>query len=352
MPQQTGNRPKKRGRRRILATMLGLAFLAALAYWAVRPEPARYQGKTTAGWLQEFSLARTKTKYRILVPLRNGQIAWQINENSLASDPSAIALRRLGTNAAAYLGKRIERSLNPFNQEYTRLYLRTPRSLSRVLPHPYSAEEEVIASALEVLGPEATPAVPALIQSLSRGTAYQRFVYLQCLHLLHFSRQDIDPALEALAAHREFPDAVNVISILHVHTATAARVLLQAISGTNSIAAAQAWTETPHFSEHAGILLPAITAVLAQEEADAQIKALHVLQAFGSEALPAVPALVRSLQNTNEEVRYESARAFEAMGTNAQFALDALYRATNDPSIMVQRCSTRVISNLTYTLAN
>jgi len=321
-----------------------VAFMVLLTCWALRTEPPQYQGKTAAQWFQAFSAARMN--YRIAVPTPSGQ-AFVFNESSLAGDETAIALRRLGTNTAIYLARRIERSWGPLTKTYADLYFKMPRSLSRYVPSPLASEDDAIAAALVVLGPDAAPAIPTLVRSLSQGTAFQRFVYSQSLAHLHYKPEDIDPALQTLVSRNELPDAVRVISVLHVHTPTAARVLVQAISGTNSTAAATAWAEAAHFGQHSDVLMPTITAALAREGSSAQLKALSVLQAFGSQASPALPDLVRSLQDTNEEVRYQSARTLEAMGTNALPALAALCRATNDPSVMVQRCSSRVISNLT-----
>jgi hypothetical protein len=336
----------KLSRRLTLGILIAVACLIGCLFVVTRHRTPTYQGKTTAEWLREFAVARAR--YQKPAQMPGGQTAWYYDEGSAWNDPTAQALRALGTNAALYLGRRIDRSTSPLSQSYDRAYFKLSPALRRALPAPLVSEDDLIAAALKVLGPEAKPAVPSLIRAIGQGTMFQSFIFLSCLRGLPYRTEDLDPILQKLVDRNDLAGAVNVIAQLHTHTKTAAITLKNALTDTNRLVTAAAWNEAPHFEQQADMLLPVLSATLVQEGAD-PLPALSVLYAFGDRASPALPGLLRTLEHTNEEVRYQTARVLEAMGTNAQSAWSALCRATNDPSIMVQRSSARALSNLAAT---
>jgi hypothetical protein len=346
----------------------------------LQPKPAEYDGKTAAEWFREFSTAplpgqvvwvptgpAAKTsgglKAPVIYRLSNGRLItysaggraafFPPSGPSQSQERAAGALRKLGTNTAVYLSRRIERSLGQTTQLYLSLYSKLPPSWSRLLPSPPVPEENAIDSVLSSLGPDAAPAVPSLIHSLSRGTPFQRQVYEHTLSRLPFRPADIEPVLQRFIRRGELSNAVTTISVLHVHTPLAARIIASALSVKSSPPAmAEAWTEAAHFGEQATILLPPILVALTNEARTPQMEAFWALRAFGPHAAPALHCVVHCLQDEDAGVRYESARVLEAMETNAFPALDSLRQATNDSSVMVRRCSARILTNLANSVHN
>jgi len=341
-------RVKGRGLRLVQwGTALGILVLLT-ALWVLRARPPQFHGKPAAHWFVEFSKARSK--YQVTVRLPGGRVFQNLDEFGLSTDPAADSLRMLGTNAALYLNRRIENSLSPFNKVYEATYFKLPGWLRQRFPPPPSAEADAVAMALVILRSDAAPAIPTVIRALSQGTPFQRMVYLNALRQLQYEPEDLDPTLEWLLSGKNVEEAVRLVTTLHVHTETATHVLLQGMSGTNSIVATSAWTEAAHFGHYANLLFPALTRSLATGDANARVRVLCTVAQFGPDASPVLADLIHSLHDPDGQVRYESARALEAMGTNAMPALAELCRATNDSSLMVQRCSARVISNLTCVL--
>jgi HEAT repeat protein len=161
-----------------------------------------------------------------------------------------------------------------------------------------------------MLGTNAAPAVPALIESLRDSGSSSRPTAIRILRQMPFNRADCDPILEEFRRTGQWSVALNDVADLGIRTPTAARLLSDVLSCTN-----------PEMKQ----------------------RALSRLQHFGSNAVLALPALIKTLADEDEALRYASAIALEDLGTNALPALPALIQATNDPSVMVQRASARAL---------
>jgi HEAT repeat protein len=167
--------------------------------------------------------------------------------------------------------------------------------------------------ALTVLGPDAAPAVPALIEALRDSGSASHWTIIRTLRQLPFKPEELDPFLEDLRRKGEFTNALRDVADLGVRTPAAARLLGAALSTAD----------------------PATRRSAASQFAN-----------FGPNAVVALPALTAALSDQDQGVRYESANALESLGTNALPAVPALMQATNDASVMVQRAAARALQKI------
>src|ERR1041384_906438 len=119
---------------------LGAAAVLYCGFQLLPREPL-YHGKTAAQWFREFDKASLR---HLTTPIALPSVPAGMKINTpdvegLMTEPSAIALRALSTNAAVCLGRLFIHEQGSLARNYRFLYLHLPGPIKRALPEPYTA---------------------------------------------------------------------------------------------------------------------------------------------------------------------------------------------------------------------
>lgn len=155
-------------------------------------------------------------------------------------------------------------------------------------------------SVLELMGSDAAPAVPALIQAVSDRDRFVRWIAGRALGRMRPADQNV---IMALAGLLRDPD----LDVRQV-----AAVALERYGPTARAA------------------VPALGQAVERGDPDARIAALKAIQAMGADAAPAVPSVVIALSAPNQRVRQTAARTLGRLGSAARPAESALRQSLHD----------------------
>ena len=307
-----------------------LAIASACLYSRLRkPEPV-YQGKTSAQWFQEFEKASSPPlrPANVIVSVSSNLSVLRLNSGVLIRVPGAMrlldtggpqreralgALRALGTNAGIYLGREFLREDGTLAPAYWKLHSKTPAGIRKFLPKPAvprNVVREHIAAALNALGKDAAPAVPAIVTVLSSGEPSKIRSAVHALGGIPLDPRLLEPVLEDWSQRGQSTNVYEVVSDLPLRTSGAAGSLGRVLRTGNAAFRRSCEYELEH---------------------------------FGPAAITALPELTAALADNDAEIRYGAARALEKIGPGAAPAMPALMRATNDESILVRRASARAL---------
>ena len=111
---------------------------------ARRPSAAKWEGKTAAEWFSEFRKApRGRRERQVQIPGIGVQTEYVEQPELMLNHESAEGLRRLGTNAAIYLGEELMKRDRPFAESYARFHRKLPAVLAKITPSPSEPRAEV-----------------------------------------------------------------------------------------------------------------------------------------------------------------------------------------------------------------
>jgi HEAT repeat protein len=298
-----------------LAVLLIAALVLTIRHFRHAPQ---FQGKTAAEWFQEYCRAERRyytTPVRVRIGGSNA-VVHALDSRSWQRDPAADGLRGLGTNAALFLAREICREDPSWAPRYRTLFAKLPRAVRAISPTPPAnrifVQRQAVA-ALELLGPDAAPAVPLLFTGLKNPDRYTRSEVMRILRTLPRNPDDTSPVLEDLARRGQFSAVLEIVEGLGLRTKTAVIALSEALTSGNT---------------------------------EAKLQALRQLSTFGSTASPAVPAIVATLTTTNSELRYCATSTLADIGPAARAAVPALQHLTNDTSSMVQHAAARALATI------
>jgi hypothetical protein len=345
----------KRPRRLITAAALALLVGMGLYLWLrPRAEPS-WHGKTYTQWFAEFRQAKVRLRRTsqswVIPPGSRHPVAtgYYDDIDGLLFDPSADALRAMGTNIVPLLVAEIRHEDGGLLQGYRKLYFRLPIPLKRVMPDPPAGRDEIrgdAALALAALRADATAAVPPLFQAFATAGPVARMQFEESLHRLSFDSTAFDAALQTLVKRGEIHIAVSAIARFGIWNPSTACVLTNALFSTNVFANDAALSQLRYFRRCSAFVLPALRVALKSSNVQLRWSAASVLESYESDAAGALPEILEALKSEDDETRYRAARLLESIGTNAMAAAPALSAATNDSSIMVQRAAARALKNL------
>jgi HEAT repeat protein len=263
-------------------------------------------------------------------------------------DASVNALRALGTNAVPYLARQLQRQDSPLALAYAGLYGKFPQVLQKIAlkpPSPRRAIRSDAALALSVLGREALPAVPALLQALKTRDPWERSTILQTLRELPFEPTQADPVLDWFCRSNRLSDAMEAVTSLHLRSPGAVRVMISALSSPDVRLRRSVVAELWSIQRAEGVV-PALARALKDSDAQVREGAARALERWQPPPSAALPALIEALRTADDELRYLAARTLAEWGTNASPALDALVQATNDTNVIVRNASARGVRRI------
>ena len=268
-------------KRRIIIAFLFFAFFTALI-WLFLPAGPSYQGKPLRYWLAFYTL---------YVPGSSPEHQDQVDE----------AVREIGTNGIPTLLEMLQEKDPPPSKVRWRAIL----WILRIIPQPQPASRHHLqaARAFQVLGADASNAVPALVQIYHRKISPS-------------SQQQTLEALRGIG-----PSAL----------ATAAPVLLDGLTNSSTSTAGFAISEMHGQSE---VFVPALINALKDPNDFVRSSAARTLAKYGPAAKPAVPALIPLLNDPDWNVHRFAADALKKIDPEA--AVPALINALKDSNVYVR----------------
>jgi endoglucanase len=187
------------------------------------------------------------------------------------------------------------------------------QELSALLKDPEWTIRKNAAISLADRGPEAEPAMPALVEALSDEEWQVR-----------------EPAAKALAS-------------IGPASQPAVPMLIKALSDEEWLireSAAQALTAIGPSSQPA---IPALIEALSDEEWHVRESAAQALGAIGTASQPAIPALTKALSDEEWQVREPAMLALAAIAPDDPDVLAALQASLNDPEDHVRRAAAKAL---------
>lgn len=266
-------------RRRILL-LLALAVVAAglALFWPRGPREPVYQGIPLSSWLG-LDPAETTTRHEAVRALGTNALPWLLNEFS----------SQVPTN-----GFRV--GFNNWADRHTRVTFRF--RIDRV---------RRAASALQMLGPAVTPALPELARYFGDGLRASDAVFAMAgageLAIPWFQK-----ALDSTTAEAEIA-AVACLERLATRTAAAIPPLVQALGHSNDVVRRMAAWALDAPTPRPDLTVPALTAALADSNAEVRRWAAQGLGWRAQHAASALSALRRLMTDTNRLVAQEAGNA-------------------------------------------
>jgi hypothetical protein len=201
----------------VFAGIAALVILGFLVFRPTGPKEPEYQGRRFSAWLNEYHQARWNGK-RFSDPHATMQAAEQ-------------AIKAIGTNGIPTLlrllqGNDLKRKekLNALLDKQSLMHLRFERS---------SLQRGLAMSGFEILGSEAMPAGPALVQGLQSPDWSQRRYTLECLFLIDQNKKVLlpelvqafhnsDPGIQRQTAdylHNHYPEEAEKVGVYQLYPA-------------------------------------------------------------------------------------------------------------------------------------
>ncbi len=175
-------------RLRLILILLAVIFLGCLALLFVGPKEPSYHGKTLTEWL-DCSRGAWITV---------GIDEWaDLDPNTPVFpnvDDSIDAIRKIGTNGLPFLLKLIQATDSPLKTRLIRI-----ANDQKVMPTHFRTEDEKVKSAFfafHILGNDALPVIPNLVQLTKSSEVGIRQVALLCLDTLHPQKHIFLPVLK------------------------------------------------------------------------------------------------------------------------------------------------------------
>jgi len=288
-------------KRAVIAALIGLGILGlAFAVWIDRGP--FHDGKSATYWTRQLARDRPKA-------LR--------------------ALRELGPAAVPALVSAVNRKESWWNRVGNRLRPKLPKLAARHLTSSIEADmiREGAVRALYDLGPNAAPAVPALIRAdgdTNRGI----FSHTSLAHatLLKIGEAGVPQLIEVLKRSdpKARAKAAMYLGIIGPKAGDAASALGKALSDPHAAVRREAVIALSQIGPPARAALPQLRAALQPGDDYFRLQVAQALWDVGREAELTLPVLINVLTNTNNVNRAKAAMILVEMGPAAREAAPAL----------------------------
>lgn len=197
------------------------------------------------------------------------------------------------------------------------LRLALPALAEHAVSDPVPQVRLAAVDAIETLGTEAAPVIPALTRALQDCFLFVRWASARVLGKIG----PVDPAMTV-------PVLVKLLSDPDLDVERVAANTL-AIYGPQAAAA-----------------VPALAQAVHAGDPDRRIEVLHTLAAIGDPARPAIPDITSALANPDARVRRAAAEALGHFGAAARSAVPALEKVLNDPDGDVRKAASDALLNI------
>jgi len=350
---------------RVLSIVVRAGLLGGFAWLVLRPHEQAYRGKPLSRWLLEEREAS--------------------NRGTVSEAEAESGVRALGTNALPTLIRMASTRLSGWRpivgmlaREQEMAFLHLPRQ---------DEKHQTTAWALKILGPQAEPAVPALIRLLNDRNTEVRRNAAQCLAGIGLTGQAAVPGLiavlgrssgtnpdvlnlrrEAIRALREMgPAARSAIPQLATFTndpaspaylKAEAELALLRIKGESLLPFIERLADTSNtqwrftawlvsgLGTNAEPAIPLLVQALSSTNLAIQSAAIRALGGIHGRPDVSIPALIPLLESTNNNVRNESIMALGCFGSAARSAVPQLIHFLNDSNDWPRQCATGALRRI------
>jgi HEAT repeat protein len=169
------------------------------------------------------------------------------------------------------------------------------------------------ADLLRQLGPEAQPAVSALVQALKDNDPHVQFVAATALEASGYTGPEAIPVLQELLGGEDRLPAVRALA---------------------------------HYGPRAAPAIPRLSELLRDTDSEVRWNAARTLGLIGPDAKAAVPDLVAALKDENSFVREHAAEALGDIGPDAKDAVAPLIERLKDADARVRRDAVRSLGQI------
>lgn len=191
------------------------------------------------------------------------------------------------------------------------------------------------------LGPQAAPAVRALVSALSDTSfAVQTEVLITLGHLGPAAHEAVPGLIQLLKDKdsRPYSGAIDTLGEIGPDAAAAVPLLVDFLNGDNELLATSAclalFKMLPAESDELQAAIPVLVKALKSKAAEVRSEAVVALGQAGSLALPTLTKLVEA-HATDGELAWQAAAAMEVMGRAAQPAVSVLVTALKSKTELV-----------------
>jgi HEAT repeat protein len=293
--------------RSISALVIVLATAVFCAVWLNRGP--RYQGKSARHWVGQ--LVRNETAARRAL-LELGPAAVPALAEALSARPSCL-----------------EKKLGSFRP-------RLPRWISRRLLSPVEASvrQQRALEVLDMLGPSAAPAIPALLE-LDHRVSDEFYFYPASPQrvILGIGEAGVPQLIHVLGRGKEQTARIRAamyLGLIGAKAAPAASVLAEALRDSSPAVRKEAVTALDQIGPPAADALPALRAALELDNDEFRLQVVQALWDVGQDVERTVPVLVKVLRDPHHPNRARAATILARMGPAAKAAAPALTAVTQE----------------------
>jgi HEAT repeat protein len=187
---------------------------------------------------------------------------------------------------------------------------------------------------LELLGPLAVPAAPALARALNDRDRFVRWAAVRTLG-----------GLGPSVARTALPSLTRLLQDPDLDVRLAAATALERVSPKVPAQVITVGAPEPVRSP-SGNTLPALLRSLKTGDPEIRVAAIHAIQGMEQDARPVTPALREALSDADPRVRRAAAEALGALGPLAGSAVEDLRRTLKDSQADVRRAAGDALLNI------
>jgi hypothetical protein len=291
---------RRPGRRSIfLVSCIIFAAITAFIFWPGEREPA-YQGKTLSEWLA---------------------INGKSNISAAEADKAVRAIQTMGTNALPSLLRWVDYEPSATRTKMDSLadklpgWMRQTRLVRRFVIDRGIFNAEYARGGFGLLGEQAKPALPALVQKLRQTGSLERSERV-AESMSYIGNDAFPPMLELLAdKHLQANTRVAIVFALQGMVSLGSElrpaipVLIQCLEETNESLVVESTRTLGSFALLPGLSVPALAKAVGSPHAPVRQSALRALSRFRQKALPGLPAVIKALDDSDPHVRTAATNA-------------------------------------------
>jgi HEAT repeat protein len=303
-----------------------LALLLCVLGWLVlshsEPEPF-YQGKLLSAWLKDLRV---------------------MYADDSRADEAGKAIRHMGRDAVPFLINLLERRESSRCQRILRWAIEHHLHKSPYVPVTEDHHQAVLAC--YELGPEARPAIPALIALLSDD----------------FTRRDVGNALVRIGSDALIPiigaltntnngvrqEVVVLLAAFRSNTPVVIPALVKSLNDTNKYVRSLAARSLGQLGQAPEVAIPALERRLTDPDAQVRWCACHAIGQFKQQALSEVPPLLAALADPDPEVRSAAAIALVTIDPKDVTTLDTIMPCLIEALIGLKQTASGMPLNFRY----
>jgi hypothetical protein len=277
----------KRWRTIVISAVATIALVSLLVFvfWPREREP-RYDGKKLRDWLE-------------------------LTSNAQEQQRAQKAIQEIGTNALPWLLKWIKHEPWHFKKHGSLIALLPAPLRDRISATGWD-QTALATKGFEVLGSQASPAIPGLVTIVRGEQMGAAFVAVEAL--VDIGEPAI-PALQKVIADPQWLLRRNAVMVignagrLGTNELAAINLLITALHDSKKQVAFSAATMLKRFSDRPELVVPELVRFLNSSDSELQIAAIRSLGHFGKKAESAAPILALKLEVPDHRIRWEATNA-------------------------------------------